>query len=237
MTNKTPDQNPLNSPSGILLVNKPKGKTSFSLIGATRKLFNIRKVGHAGTLDPFATGVMIILVGKKYTRLSDKFLTQDKEYIATLKLGARTDSYDVDGTVIEESSLIPSLEAIEKALEAFQGEVSQVPPMFSAKKVGGKKLCDLARQGITIERKAVKVQMETTLLHYEYPYLSLKVACSKGTYIRSIAEDLGKDLGCFAHLTDLSRTRSGRFTLDQCVEGSDLFAPEGKPLPTLLPSL
>ena len=139
MKNKIQDPTQ-NKVSGILLVNKPKGKTSFSLVSASRKLFNVKKVGHAGTLDPFATGVMILLIGKECTRLSDRFLTQDKQYIATLHLGIRTDSYDCDGAVLEENASIPSLEEIEKVLPSFQGEIDQVPPMFSVKKVKGKKL-------------------------------------------------------------------------------------------------
>src|SRR3989339_811971 len=131
--------NPPSSPSGLLLINKPKGKTSFSLVSAIRKICDVQKVGHAGTLDPFATGVMVLLVGKQFTRLSDRFLTQDKEYEATLKLGIRTDSYDEEGQIVEESSYVPSEDEILKVLSRFQGNLMQTPPMFSAKKVGGKK--------------------------------------------------------------------------------------------------
>lgn len=214
-----------NSPSGILLVNKPKGKTSFHLVAMLRRLLGVKTIGHAGTLDPFATGVMILLIGKACTRLSSKFLSQDKEYVANLRLGVRTDSYDCDGTVIETSDLIPTEEAVLAAVSKFQGTMLQTPPMFSAKKVGGKKLYELARQGISIEREAKEVHLQTTFLHYEYPYLSLKIACSKGTYIRSIAEDMGQLLGCGAHLEDLTRTRSGPFTLQECIDGTTLSDP------------
>ncbi len=211
---------------GILLVDKPKNKTSFSLISSLRRLLNIQKIGHAGTLDPFATGVMVLLIGKKYTRMSDQLLTTDKEYIATALLGIETDSYDCDGQVTAQSDFIPSLEALKVALESFQGEVLQTPPMFSAKKKNGKKLYELARKGITIERTAVPVTLQTELLKYEYPYIQLRISCSKGTYIRSIAHDLGCLLGCGAHLSALRRTRSGNFHIDNCIDGSILNDPE-----------
>lgn len=210
-------------PSGILLVNKPKNKTSFSLVGALRRLLKVKKIGHAGTLDPFATGVMVLLVGKQYTKLSDKFLAADKEYLATVHLGIETDSYDCDGKLIAENPSIPSEEELNKALEKFQGEVEQTPPMFSAKKIKGKKLYELARQGISIERQPVKVHLTTKLLHYDYPFVELEVKCSKGTYIRSIAHDLGKLLGCGAHLSALQRTRSGAFHLKDCIDGAILY--------------
>ena len=221
-----------NSPSGLLLVNKPKGKTSFSLVSAIRKICNVQKVGHAGTLDPFASGVMILLIGKNYTRLSDSFIHQDKEYIGTLHLGVRTNSYDTEGEIISTSDIVPTEEQIIQVLSQFQGEISQTPPMFSAKKVQGKKLYELARKGIEIERKPQTVTVDIQFLSYEYPYLSLKIACSKGTYIRSLAEDIGLSLGCGAHLNSLTRTKSGPYCLADCIDGATLFE---KPYPTSLP--
>lgn len=211
---------------GILLVNKPVGKTAFSLVGRLRKLLNVRKIGHAGTLDPFATGVMVMLVGKKYTKLSDMFLNEDKEYIAELRLGVATDTFDTEGSITTESDYIPTIEEVEEVISKFQGDIDQIPPMFSAKKVDGKKLYELARKGETVERKPVKVFVETHLMRYEYPVLSIHVTCSKGTYIRSIADDMGKMLGCGAHLTNLERTRSGRYRVTECYEGDKLFADE-----------
>jgi tRNA pseudouridine55 synthase len=205
------------APEGILLVDKARGSTSFHLVSILRRLTRVEKIGHAGTLDPFATGVMVMLIGRNYTRLSDQFLTSDKQYLATLHLGIATDSFDIDGEVVSKSDLVPTLEEVQKALLSFQGEILQVPPMFSAKKVQGKKLYDLARKGLSIEREPVKVTLTTRLLRYEYPELEIEVSCSKGTYIRSIADDLGKLLGSFAHLSKLSRTRSGAFTLSQCL--------------------
>ncbi|NNM43624.1 MAG: tRNA pseudouridine(55) synthase TruB [Chlamydiae bacterium] len=203
---------------GILLVNKPRGKTSFNLVSRLRFLSGISKIGHAGTLDPFATGVMVMLVGKKFTKMSDQFLGQDKEYEATVRLGIATDTFDLDGKMVSESDKIPTLSQLLEALTHFQGEILQTPPMFSAKKVQGKKLYELARKGITIERKEVPVKVETTFLSYEYPFVKLRLACSKGTYIRSIADDLGKYLQTGAHLTELTRIRSGPFLLQECVE-------------------
>jgi tRNA pseudouridine55 synthase len=218
---------------GILLVNKPVGKTSFSLVAATRRRLGVKKVGHAGTLDPFATGVMVLLVGREYTKLSDRFLGQDKEYRARVLLGVSTDSYDSDGVIQETSDIIPSFEEIEAAAAKFQGEIEQIPPMFSAKKINGQKLCDLARKGKTVERAPSKVRVEMELLHYEYPYLDIRVCCSKGTYIRSLAHDLGNALGCFGHLVELQRTRSGMFALSECVDGKLLDTADYDLLPHL----
>lgn len=208
---------------GILLVDKPRGKTSFSLVGALRRLTRIQKIGHAGTLDPFATGLMVMLVGKNFTRLSQSYLCQDKEYECKMLLGISTDSYDCDGKTTATSDYIPTLLEIEKALASFQGTLQQIPPMFSAKKIDGQKLCDLARRGIEVERKPISVTMKTTLLDYTYPYLSLNVSCSKGTYVRSIAHDLGNLLGCGAHLSELRRLRSGSFHVKDSINGALLY--------------
>lgn len=208
---------------GILPVNKPAGKTSFSLVAALRKLTKIEKIGHAGTLDPFASGVMILLVGRNFTRQADTFLNQDKEYEATVHLGIETTTFDPEGEIVSENSRVPSLEEIEQALAHFQGTIQQLPPMFSAKKVKGKKLYELARKGIEIERAPSTVTLKTELLNYTYPYLHIKVSCSKGTYIRSIAHDLGVILGTGAHLSALTRTRSGPYLLADCLDGHALY--------------
>ena len=208
---------------GILLVDKPRGKTSFSLVTALRRLTRIEKIGHAGTLDPFATGLMVMLIGKNFTKLSQDYLCQDKEYECKMLLGISTDSYDCDGQTTSTSTLIPTLSDIEKALASFQGTLQQIPPMFSAKKVDGKKLYELARRGVEIERKAVPITIKTTLLDYTYPYLSLNISCSKGTYVRSIAHDLGQLLGCGAHLSELRRLRSGSFHIKDSINGNLLY--------------
>lgn len=207
---------------GILLIDKEEGRTSFSLIPKLRKIFNIKKIGHGGTLDPLATGVMVYLVGKNYTKTADTYLLQDKEYIATIRLGEERDSYDIDGVITNTSKYEPSLEEIEKALPSFNGEIDQIPPMFSAKKVQGKKLYELAREGKEIVRKAKRVTMQTVLLSYQYPQLKIQVTCSSGTYIRSIAHDLGEILGCFGCIEKLQRTRSGNHRLENCFTEKDL---------------
>lgn len=205
---------------GILLVNKPQGKTSFSLVRQLRKLTGVKKIGHAGTLDPFATGVMVMLIGKSYTVRSDSLLLQEKEYVGEVVLGASTDTYDCDGKVVANSKKVPSQEEVGEALAHFQGEIEQIPPMFSAKKFKGKKLYELARAGQEVERQPAKVHVITHLVSYSYPKLVLRITCSKGTYIRSIAHELGVMLGCGAYLSELQRTRSGEFLLSDCIDGT-----------------
>lgn len=210
---------------GILLIDKPKEFTSFKLVQILRKRLGVKKIGHSGTLDPFATGVMVMLIGRAYTRLSDQFLCSEKEYVAEVYLGKSTDTYDSEGVVTAESPLIPSIEEVANIVTYFQGEIEQIPPMYSAKKINGKKLYELARKGIEVERKPVKVSVKTHLLHYAYPLLHLGITCTKGTYIRSIGHDIGKLLTCGAHLTNLRRTRSGNFSIEQCLPPDIFLSP------------
>ncbi len=221
------------APSGILLVDKAAGCSSFHLVSLLRRLTKVEKIGHAGTLDPFATGVMVMLIGRDYTKKSDTFLSSDKAYRATLQLGITTDTYDIEGQILSRSDLIPTQEQIETALLQFQGTISQIPPMYSAKKIGGKKLYDLARKGITIERQPVQVTLQIQLVSYRYPFLELDISCSKGTYIRSLAYDLGQTLGCGAHLFELKRTRSGSFHLAECISQEMLKNPQFDVVPFL----
>lgn len=222
---------------GILLVDKEKGRTAFYLVKVLRKLTGIKKIGHAGILDPFATGVMVMLIGRPYTKIADRFLKDDKEYEATIQLGAATGTYDCDGVVTNTSETVPTLAAVEEVIAEFQGEIPQVPPMFSAKKVQGKKLYELARRGIEVERKAVPVTLETTLIDYTYPHLKIRVSCSKGTYIRSIAHEMGEKLGAFGHLIALKRLRSGSFHLKDCIDANSLSQPSFSYTPYLRKSL
>ncbi len=208
---------------GILLVDKPRGKTSFSLVAALRRKTGIRKIGHAGTLDPFATGVMVMLIGKNFTRQSDQFLCEDKEYQCKVQLGTTTDTYDCEGAVTATSDKVPILSEVQEALQFFQGTILQTPPMFSAKKIQGKKLYELARQGKEVERKPVQVTLLTTFLSYTYPYIELQLSCSKGTYVRTLAYDLGLKLGTGAHLAELRRLRSGKFLIKDCIDGATLY--------------
>ncbi len=207
---------------GLLLVDKPVGKSSFSLVATLRRCLGVKKIGHCGTLDPLASGLMVMLIGREYTRLSDKLLCEDKEYLATIMLGASTDTYDSEGQISKKSSVIPSLEELQDGLKTFQGQISQIPPMYSAKKQQGRKLYELARKGIEVERQPVLITVDIELIRYDFPFVELRIACSKGTYIRSIAHDLGELLGCYGHLTGLRRTRSGSFHIDQSIDGSQL---------------
>ena len=201
---------------GILLVDKPKDKTSFYLVHVLRKITGVKKIGHAGTLDPLATGVMVMLIGSTYTKKTPLLIGHSKGYETTLLLGKVSDTYDIQGEVKEISTLIPTLSDIEEALKHFQGKISQIPPMFSAKKQNGKKLYELARQGIEVERPPVQLEVITKILFYDYPYLKLSIECSSGTYVRSIAHDLGALLKTGALVYELTRIRSGPFNLSEC---------------------
>lgn len=214
---------------GVLIIDKPVGWTSHDVVGKMRKILRTKRIGHTGTLDPFATGVLVILVGKT-TRLA-QFLDKDrKEYEAEIAFGFETDTGDRTGSVKCEaqSSKSISAEDLENVLPSFRGEIWQTPPMYSAKKIEGKKLYELARKGIEIEREAVKVSIynleiindedrAANNLKLEASNLKLKVECSAGTYIRTLAEDIGKKLGTGAHLAELRRTRAGKFDISKAV--------------------
>ena len=198
-------------PEGLILFDKPIGKTSFFVVHVVRGRSFQKTVGHAGTLDPFASGLLILLLGRNWTRQSSRFMSCEKEYEVVATLGSSTDTYDLEGSVTMNSSYRPSLFEVEQALSQFQGNILQTPPMYSAKKVQGKKLYQLARSGIEVARSPVPITVSTTLLSYEYPFLTLRIVCSKGTYIRSIVHDLGNLLTCFAHASALRRVRIGEF--------------------------
>ncbi|MBS0654212.1 MAG: tRNA pseudouridine(55) synthase TruB [Verrucomicrobia bacterium] len=210
---------------GVLLVDKPSNITSFGIVSILRKRTGVKKIGHGGTLDPFATGLLVLLIGRDFTKRAGEFLEGDKEYRAHMHLGAATDTYDVDGKVVETSVVVPTLEEVTAVVNRFQGSIMQVPPMFSAKKIAGKRLYELARKGIEVERSPKAVQLRIQIISYQYPELELHVACSKGTYIRSLAHDIGKELGCFAHLSKLRRCRSGNFSLDDAISFEALKDP------------
>ena len=206
------------SPHGLLILNKPGGLTSHDVVNRVRRATHIKQVGHAGTLDPLATGVLVICVGQA-TRISEYLMGHDKTYRATMRLGIETDTYDADGEVVATHAVHVECAEIEQALRSFVGDIQQVPPMYSALKRDGQKLYDLARQGIEIERETRAVTVYSiALLDYQAPDVTINVHCSAGTYIRSIAHDLGALLGTGAHLTALTRTASGPFTLQQAVD-------------------
>ena len=211
---------------GILLINKQVGKYSFSIVNQLRRLTKIKKIGHAGTLDPFAKGVMIMLIGRFFTRMAINFQQNDKEYTARIFLGSISTTYDPQGEIKVFSDIVPSFEDIEKAIMNYQGQISQIPPMFSAKKVKGQRLYKLAREGKEIERKPISIQVRTKITNYTYPFLDLHIKCSKGTYIRSLANDIGQDLGCGAYLLSLTRTRCGPFLLEDCIDQEKLLSDE-----------
>ncbi|MBU1083488.1 MAG: tRNA pseudouridine(55) synthase TruB [Candidatus Omnitrophota bacterium] len=202
---------------GILVVDKKIGVTSHDVVARVRKNFGVKKVGHAGTLDPNATGVLVLLLGK-FTKMSGIFLNQDKEYTAVVKLGERTESGDSDGKVVSERPVTVKEKEIRAVVLGFKGESEQVPPMFSAKKVKGKKLYDLARKGLSVKREPNIINIkEIEVTRIDLPHVGIRVACGKGTYIRQIADDMGEKLGCGAHLTELRRIRSGDFTLSRAI--------------------
>ena len=206
------------APSGFLLVDKPVGPTSHDIVDAARRVLRTRKIGHAGTLDPFASGLLILAVGAKTKEIS-KYVGLDKAYEATLRLGATSDTMDRTGAVTEQKDCAPvSRETFEKALEGLRGGIDQVPPMYSAKKVGGKKLYELARAGETVERKPVRVTIhELELVDYAWPVAKIRTRVSSGTYIRALADDIGKALGCGAYLEELRRTSIGSFDVKDAV--------------------
>ena len=203
---------------GVLVVDKPKGITSFDVVREVRRALKIKKVGHTGTLDPMATGVLPICVGDA-TKIAQFITEASKAYDATVKLGATTDTLDAEGKVLE-TRPVPALnrELLERAFDTFRGTFAQVPPMYSAVKIGGKRLYELARAGEEVERAPRQVTVhELVLRDFSADELKLSVSCSKGFFVRTLAAELGEALGCGAHLTALRRTQSGPFALSQAV--------------------
>ena len=199
--------------NGIVVINKEKGFTSHDAVNVVRKIFDMRKVGHTGTLDPEATGVLPICLGKA-TRVSDLIMVSDKEYIVGLKLGIKTDTQDIWGTVIEHSDKEVSEEELASAIKSFVGEYDQIPPMYSAIKIDGQKMYDLARQGIEVERKPRRITVyDIQLSDVGEGGFTMRVKCSKGTYIRTLCHDIGQYLGCGACMDTLRRTQSSVFSI------------------------
>ncbi|MFH1657462.1 MAG: tRNA pseudouridine(55) synthase TruB [bacterium] len=209
---------------GFLYINKPTGMTSHDVIDELRRITKIRKIGHAGTLDPFATGLLICGIGREATKKLDVFLKQDKEYFARLKLGFVSDTYDREGKIeLKETKQRPDEKELKETLKSFQGEIEQYPPMFSAKKIKGKKLYQLARRGIKVDLKPVKIKIQQLeITKYDFPYLEIKVSCSSGTYIRSLANDIGEKLNCGAYLEELCRTKINGISLRSAVNLDEL---------------
>jgi tRNA pseudouridine55 synthase len=215
----------------IIPVFKPRGITSFEVVRRVRSKMKIKRVGHAGTLDPLAEGLLIILTGSK-TKLMTDFLKFDKEYLATFRLGVTSKSYDLETELIEQKSEMNfSDEQILDVLKKYVGEIEQVPPEYSAAWVDGKRAYKLARQGAKFELKPKTVSIsELKVEKFEPPFLKLKVVCSSGTYVRSLARDIGRDLGCGAVLTELVRTRIGSYTSEGAMK-LDLLSSPQNPVP------
>ena len=219
------------SRSGILPVEKGRGVTSFQVVAHLRRILRAPKIGHGGTLDPEATGVLPILIGEA-TKLTPYLTDLDKEYLATVRLGLTTDTQDVTGTVLERRP-VPDLEraVVDAALGRFVGAISQVPPMYSALRRGGRRLYELAREGVTVEREARQVRVYAiALVDLALPDLVIRVRCGKGTYIRTLAADLGEVLGCGGTLASLVRTRVGPYALADAVSWDEVRAARPGPV-------
>ena len=209
---------------GVLLLDKPRGLTSQQAVARAKWLFNARKAGHTGTLDPMADGLLPIGFGEA-TKFSQFLLDADKCYLATLRLGVTTTTGDAEGEITGESALTVTRVQIDGAVQGFLGKQQQQPPMHAAIKVGGRPLYAYAREGVTVEREARPIVIRSIqIIDFKDKFLKIRVSCSKGTYIRVLAEDMGKVLGCGAHLTALTRERAGNLSLDQAVSMPELEA-------------
>ena len=229
---------------GVLLLDKAYGESSNAALQTARRIFNAQKAGHTGTLDPLASGLLPVTFGEA-TKYSADLLHADKTYIAGVKLGVTTTTGDLEGEFVETKPVSVTTETLNAVLDTFRGDIMQVPPMFSALKRDGKTLYDLARAGVEIEREARQVRIEAlNVISFEDELLTIEVTCSKGTYIRVLAEDIGKALGCGAHLASLRRTRVGDLTIEGAVTIAQLKAtsPESlsaylKPVDALMQTL
>ncbi len=209
--------------NGIVIVDKPADWTSQDVTARLRRVFQTRRIGHGGTLDPMATGVLPVFVGRA-TRGVEFFEHAQKTYEAVLRLGISTDTEDMTGTVLEEKPVSVSRELLEQTLEQFRGDIFQIPPMYSALKVNGQKLCDLARKGKEVERTPRKITIFTLeCLAFDGVCATLRVACSKGTYIRTLCKDIGEALGCGGCMERLRRTAAGEYTIGEAVPLQELL--------------
>ena len=209
--------------NGIVIVDKPQEWTSQDVTARLRRVFNTRRIGHGGTLDPMATGVLPVFVGRA-TRGVEFFEHAEKTYETVLRLGMTTDTEDTTGTILSESEVSVTQEQLEAVLEQFRGEILQIPPMYSALKVNGQKLCDLARKGREVERQPRPLTIhELTLLEAGENTLRLRVRCSKGTYIRTLCKDIGQALGCGGCMQELRRTSAGEYTIEEAVPLQELL--------------
>lgn len=218
-----PEQREAPESTGIVIVNKPKGLTSHDVVSRVRRIFHMKRVGHAGTLDPMATGVLVVLLGKA-TKLFGKFESFDKAYKATLILGTKTTTADTEGDVVKTMPYDQiNREALEKVLTQFIGDTEQVPPMVSAVKIKGQRLYELARKGIEIPRQPRQIRINCLrLVNFSSPRVEIYLECSKGTYVRQLAEDVGERLGTVACIAEIERTKVGPFVIADAVTLDDL---------------
>lgn len=208
--------------NGIINVYKEKGYTSFDVVAKLRGILKTKKIGHTGTLDPDAEGVLPVCLGKA-TKVCELLTDKDKEYEAVMLLGTVTDTQDVSGEVLEQNEVDVTEQEVRSVIMSFVGDYMQVPPMYSALKVNGKKLCDMARAGVTVERTARPVRiLDITILSVELPRVRMRVTCSKGTYIRTLCQDIGAKLGCGACMESLLRTRVGQFALEDALRLAEI---------------
>lgn len=210
--------------NGVLIVNKPQGWTSHDVVAKLRGIYQTKRVGHSGTLDPMATGVLVVFLGRA-TRAVELCENDEKEYVAGLKLGVITNTQDTTGEVIETRQVQVTDEGLRETLETFLGPQQQIPPMYSAVKIGGKKLYELARKGQTVERKPRNITIETLeLLDRQADECRLRVRCSKGTYVRTLCHDIGEKLGCGGCMSSLRRTKAGRFGIEDALSLEEIQA-------------
>jgi tRNA pseudouridine55 synthase len=224
---------------GAVLIDKPAGPTSHDVVDALRRAFRLEKVGHCGTLDPNATGLLIIVLGKG-TKLSEKLMSDDKVYEGTIKFGETTDSFDADGELVASLPVPPmTMEELNEAAAGFQGDLMQMPPMVSAVKIKGVPLYKMARKGLEVERKTRLIHVYSFVFsHYAEPLGRFRIACTKGTYVRALAHDLGGKMGCGAHLAGLRRVQSGKFDVRDALPFEDaLKMPSADFLKRVIPFL
>lgn len=219
-------------------MDKPEGFTSFDVVAKLRGIMHIRKIGHTGTLDPIATGVLVVCVGSA-TKAVSRLTAEDKVYEAGVLFGKKYDTGDITGKLIQTSDKVITSDEYEKAFEQFTGDILQIPPMYSAKKVNGKKLYEYAREGIEVEREPEQINIfSIELLSFDYPHAVIRIHCSKGTYIRTLIEDIAESLGTVATMESLRRMRNGQFSIEDAVTFEDLEAADDpwtllRPVPEL----
>ena len=210
--------------AGILVMDKPKDFTSFDVVAKLRGILHIKKIGHTGTLDPIATGVIVVCVGRA-TKLVSKLTAEEKVYEAGVLFGEKYDTGDITGKLIKKSDTVITEDDFRKACDKFVGDIDQIPPMYSAKKVNGKKLYEYAREGIEVEREPEQIHLYSIdLMSFDFPHAQIRVHCSKGTYIRTLIEDISEAAGTVGTMESLRRTRNGDFSIDEAVTFEELEA-------------